>query len=72
VQFLLVHGASSLTGRRPERVAIALIILMVTGGQAARYKFRCVVVENPRLRALLESYATGQLCPAHLGLGEIG
>jgi hypothetical protein len=36
------------------------------------YKFRCVIVENPRLRALLESYATGQLCPAHLGLGEIG
>lgn len=36
------------------------------------YKFRCLVVENPRRRALLESYATGQLCPAHLGLGEIG
>src|SRR5262249_12513613 len=33
-------------------------------------KFRCLVVTNPRKRALLEAYATGYLCPAHLGLGE--
>ena len=33
------------------------------------YKFRCIVVENPRYRAFLEAYATGQLCPAHIGLG---
>jgi hypothetical protein len=34
------------------------------------YKFRCLAVESPRLRALLEAYATGMLCPAHLGLDE--
>jgi len=28
-----------------------------------------LVVENPRLRALLEAYATGTLCPKHIGLG---
>lgn len=33
-------------------------------------KFRCIVVKNPRLRALLEAYATCHLCPAHLGLGS--
>lgn len=33
-----------------------------------KYKFRCLVVKNPRRRALLEAYATGRLCPAHLGL----
>jgi hypothetical protein len=27
-------------------------------------------VINPRQRALLEAYATGFLCPAHLGLGD--
>jgi hypothetical protein len=32
--------------------------------------FRCLVIKNPRRRALLEAYATGCLCPAHLGLGE--
>jgi hypothetical protein len=34
------------------------------------YMFRCLVVEDPRKRALLEAYATGCLCPAHLGLGQ--
>lgn len=33
------------------------------------YQFRCVEVENPRIRALLEAYAIGHLCPQHLGLG---
>jgi len=28
-----------------------------------------LVVEHPRLRALLEAYATGTLCPKHIGLG---
>ena len=32
--------------------------------------YRCIIVENPRYRALLEAYATGSLCPAHLGLSE--
>ncbi len=34
------------------------------------YKFRCLVVEDPRLRALLEAYAVGCLCPAHIGLSQ--
>ena len=34
-----------------------------------KYYFRCLVVANPRHRALLEAYATGCLCPAHIGLG---
>ncbi len=34
-----------------------------------KYKFRCVVVKNKRHRALIEAYATGHLCPAHIGLG---
>ncbi|HXE85705.1 MAG TPA: hypothetical protein VN524_02765 [Hyphomicrobiaceae bacterium] len=31
------------------------------------YVFRCLVVENRRLRALLEAFAIGHLCPAHIG-----
>ena len=32
--------------------------------------FRCLVVKNPRHRALLEAYAIGCLCPAHIGDGS--
>jgi hypothetical protein len=34
-----------------------------------QYKFRCLVVADGRQRALLEAYAIGCLCPAHIGLG---
>jgi hypothetical protein len=34
------------------------------------YKFRCLVVQSQRQRALLEALAIGRLCPAHLGLGR--
>ena len=34
-----------------------------------KYKFHCIVVDNPERRAFLEAYATGQLCPDHIGLG---
>ena len=34
-----------------------------------RYKFRYIVVRSKRRRALLEAYATGQLCPTHIGTG---
>ena len=34
------------------------------------YSFQYLVVENVRFRALLEAYAVGHLCPAHIGLGE--
>ncbi len=35
-----------------------------------KYKFRCLIVDSSRKRALLEAYAIGRLCPAHLGLGN--
>lgn len=31
--------------------------------------YQFVIVSNARTRALLEAYATGMLCPAHLGTG---
>ena len=34
------------------------------------YKYRCLAVKNARLRALVEAYAVGVLCPRHLGLGK--
>jgi len=33
------------------------------------FKFRFVSIENSRLRALIEAFAIGQLCPDHLGDG---
>lgn len=33
------------------------------------YRFRYVTVYDARHRALLEAYATGHLCPAHIGTG---
>lgn len=35
-----------------------------------RCKYRCLEVEDHRLRALLEAYAIGCLCPEHIGLGQ--
>ncbi len=34
------------------------------------YGFRCLVVADPRLRALLECLAIGRLCPEHIGQGR--
>ncbi len=34
------------------------------------YTYQYMVIKNPRLRALLEAYAIGVLCPKHIGLGE--
>ena len=34
------------------------------------YDYQALVVSNARHRALLESYATGVLCPRHIGTGE--
>jgi hypothetical protein len=35
------------------------------------YMFRYLEVPNPRLRAILEAYATGCLCPVHIGVGQL-
>jgi len=34
------------------------------------YTYQFLELEDPRKRALLEAYAVGVLCPAHIGLGE--
>jgi hypothetical protein len=34
------------------------------------YRFRFLEVADSRSRALLEAYAIGHLCPAHIGLGD--
>ena len=41
-------------------------------GSALRkgYKFKYLVVEDPRERALVEAFTIGKLCPVHLGLGK--
>ena len=39
------------------------------GRLRGRYMYRALPVRNRRHRALLEAYATGHLCPAHVGLG---
>jgi hypothetical protein len=55
-----LHGQSSFTVK----------YLNGDGAKLRNCKFRCLVVRNPRRRALLEAYATGFLCPAHLGLSD--
>jgi hypothetical protein len=35
------------------------------------FKFRFVAIEDSRLRALVEAFAIGQLCPDHLGHGGL-
>lgn len=34
------------------------------------YSYQCHIVKDAKLRAFLEAYATGILCPAHIGLGK--
>ena len=34
------------------------------------YSYKYLVVKDSRERALLEAYAIGMLCPAHVGVGE--
>lgn len=34
------------------------------------YSFSFVLVPEPRIRALLEAFATGSLCPRHLGMSD--
>lgn len=56
-----LHGASSFTNE-----------YLKGNGSALRkgHTFQFLVVDNARLRALLEAYAIGILCPRHIGLGE--
>jgi hypothetical protein len=56
-----LHGASSFATeylkRSPNRLRKG-------------YTYQCLVLGNRRARALLEAYATGNLCPADVGLGK--
>ena len=56
-----MSGASSFTLRYLKKRGAKL---------RGRYSFRCLVVRSARLRAYLEAYATGCLCPAHIGLSQ--
>jgi hypothetical protein len=48
-------------------------VIKVLRGKGAKlrsgYKFRFLAIEDNRLRALVEAFAIGQLCPDHLGHG---
>ena len=35
-----------------------------------KYWFKFIVKKGARIRALLEAYSVGRLCPKHLGLGD--
>jgi hypothetical protein len=35
------------------------------------YKYRYIAIENNRLRAFLEAFAIGHLCPDHIGDGAV-
>ena len=34
------------------------------------YKYKYLIIKNPRHRAMAEALAAGQLCPKHIGLGD--
>jgi hypothetical protein len=48
-------------------------VIKALNGKGAKlrngFKFRFIAIEESRLRALLEAFAIGQLCPDHLGDG---
>lgn len=57
-----LHGSSSFTNK-------------YLGGEGAKLRedghtYQYLPVGDPRLRALLEAYAVGSLCPKHIGLGD--
>ncbi len=65
------HGiAQRLRDHMSARSSFTIQYLKGDGSKLrGKYKFRCLVVKERRRRALLEAYATGHLCPAHIGLG---
>jgi len=57
-----LHGASSFTNEYLKGKGATL--------REKGYTYQFLVVEDTRLRALLEACAIGTLCPKHVGLGE--
>lgn len=56
-----LHGASSFAKQHFQGKGSKL---------RGTHTFAFVKISNARMRALLEAYAVGNLCPRHLGLGE--
>ena len=53
-----------------NRSSFSILFLKGHGEKLRRgYKYRCLIVPSRKRRALLEAYAIGYLCPAHVGLG---
>ena len=57
-----LHGSSSFTNDYLNGEGSIL--------RKAEYSYQYLVLEDARKRALLEAYATGKLCPEHIGVGE--
>jgi excinuclease UvrABC nuclease subunit len=57
-----LHGSSSFTNEYLNGKGAML------REKACTYEY--LEVQDPRLRALLEAYAVGILCPKHIGLGD--
>lgn len=57
-----LHGASSFTikylNRKPAKLRNS-------------FTYQFIEIDQPRLRALLQAYAIGVLCPAHIGEGVV-
>lgn len=57
-----LHGASSFTikylNRKPAKLR-------------NNFTYQFIEIDQPRLRALLQAYAIGVLCPAHIGEGVL-
>ena len=76
-----MHVGRTVTGKRGLKQRLfnhlhgrsSFVIQSFAGSGAklrGKFSFRYVLVPNNRLRALLEAYAIGRLCPRHLGVGE--
>lgn len=57
-----LHGSSSFTDSYLDGKGSKL---------RGKYRFKYILVSNPRTRALLEAFAVGRLCPKHLGHGAL-
>ena len=69
------RGRSGLLQRLRNHLAgqSSFVILFLKGRASALrkgYSYSWVIVTRPRMRALVEAYATGVLCPRHIGTGK--
>lgn len=58
-----LHGASSFTNEYLNGRGATL--------RKKGYTYQFLALNNPRVRAFLEAYAVGTLCPKHIGLGAL-